>query len=91
MLFQEGIAYPDFEPILTVAIMVFMMIFMIYIYLKVHIFYVIMGIYCFSIYIWFASLSVDMPLAPVFQNFFLLIQSLFMIARSFQVTRKKKR
>lgn len=92
MLFQESVYYPDFEPLITIFIMIFMIAVNLFVYRKIRIWYVMMAIYVYSIYVWFASLSiVDMPLFPVFQNFFLLIQTLIFIARTYQVSKKKRK
>ena len=87
MMLQETIGL-DVSAYVTVFFMVFMIVLMLYMYNKHRIWYVSLLILIFSIFVWTQALSVDLPLAPVFQNFFMLFQVLMFVAFSIKAWRK---
>jgi len=79
------------EPIITVFILIFMMALMIYFFVKKQVWVVSLAILMFSIMIWVGSLAINLPLAPYFQNFFILFQSLIFAVISYKTTKYKGR
>ena len=63
-----------FEPMLTIFFMIFMIGLNIYFYSKKQIWVISLVILIGSIWIWIPALSVNLPLAPFVQNFFMLFQ-----------------
>ena len=85
-------------PVLTIIIMIFLLILMIYFYSKTRVFPIILTIFSFSLIFGMYSLEVDnIPFTPYFQIFFLSIQGILFMLTSLNVytdaryTRRSKR
>ena len=88
MLLQMTI---DTSGILTMIILIFVIAVNLLFFLKMRIFFIILGIFLYSIYLWYNSLIVEMPMTPYFQNFFMLIQFLIFVATAIETTGKKSK
>ncbi|MBA7494961.1 hypothetical protein ES702_05539 [subsurface metagenome] len=85
-------------PVLTILVMVFLLILMIYFYSKTRVFPIILTIFSFSLIFGVYSLEIEnIPFTPYFQIFFLTIQGMLFILTALNVytdvsyTRKSKR
>ena len=85
-------------PVLTIIIMIFLLVLMIYFYSKTRVFPIILTIFSFSLIFGMYSLEVDnIPFTPYFQIFFLTIQGIFFMLTALNVytdaryTRRSKR
>ena len=88
MLLQMTI---DTSGIITMIILIFVIAVNLLFFLKMRIFFIILGIFFYSIYLCYNSLIVEMPMTPYFQNFFMLIQFLIFVATAIDTTGKKGR
>lgn len=73
-------------PIFAVIIIIFLMLLMVYLYRKVGIWYLSLGILMFSIIIGINSLSFNsIPFTPYFQSFFILFQTIIFLIHSIEM------
>jgi len=72
----------SFEPMITIFLLIFMMALNIYFYAKKQNWAISLVILIFSIYFWGLALSINLPLSPMFQNFFMLFQTLLFVSVS---------
>lgn len=70
----------DFYPLMTFFSLLFLLVFMVYAFIKIRRFLVIVVIYLFSLIIGLYGFSEsNIPFTPYFQIFFIIIQSVFFL------------
>ena len=85
-------------PVLTIILMIFLLILMIYFYSKTRVFPIILTIFLFSLIFGVYSLEIEnIPFTPYFQIFFLTVQGILFMLTALNVytdasyTRRAKR
>lgn len=84
---DEGFALP----LGTGVILIFLMILMMVLYVKYRVPLLIITVYMFSLLLGYESLSIEIPLTPYFQIFFLLFQSVLFILTAMDFFSKKEK
>ena len=88
MMFQVLDEMLSLEPVIVIFVMIFMVVLNIYFFSKKQVWVISLSILIFSIFIWGSSLGYNIPLAPYFQNFFMLFQALIFIVISYKIYKK---
>lgn len=90
MIFQELVDMTAImTPVLSIVILIFLLVLMIYFYGKKKIFLPILTIYLFSMIMGLMALRIDnFPFTPYLQTFFIVIQTVFLLLTAIEVFHK---
>ena len=76
-----------YEPFIVIFILIFMIVLNLYLTFKIRIWFISFFIFIFSIFVWIGALGVNLPMAPVFQNFFIIFQGLLFISITYRASK----
>lgn len=78
-----------YEPMITVFMLIFIMIISVIIYLKARRWVLMLTVYLLSLILGIQALNVSLPLAPYFQIFFIMFETILFVMTSFDAGKKK--
>lgn len=81
----------DYEPLITMAMLIFIMLITLILYIKVRRWVLILVIYLMSMVIFGQSLNISLPLAPYFQIFFIMFQTILFVMTSLDASKVKEK